>query len=185
MTYQVTPTRIPDVLVLEPRVFGDERGHFFESFNERDFWNAVGQEIRFVQDNQSRSTRNVLRGLHYQDPHPQGKLVRVLSGAVFDVAVDIRSDSPTFGAWVGLELTGENKLQLWLPPGIAHGFLVLSDIADFHYKTTDYWHPECERVIRWNDPEIGITWPLRGEPTIGQKDSTGPYSKITRNTPCT
>ena len=156
MPYTVTPTHIPDLLVLEPKVFGDSRGFFFESFNQRDFIGATGFDVDFVQDNHSRSEKGVLRGLHYQIRHPQGKLVRVVSGAVFDVAVDMRKTSANFGKWAGVELTAENKRMLWIPEGFAHGFLVLSDFADFLYKTTDYWYPEHERSICWNDPDIGI-----------------------------
>lgn len=166
-------TSIDGVLILEPRVFGDERGFFMESFNQKVFNEAVGRPVSFVQDNHSRSTRDVLRGLHYQvAPHAQGKLVRVTQGAVFDVAVDIRKGSPTFGRWVGVELSGQNHRQLWLPPGMAHGFLVLSDSADFLYKTTDYYAPLAERSIRWNDPEIGIEWPLADRaPVLSGKDA--------------
>lgn len=173
---KVTPTPIAGVLVLEPRVFGDERGFFFESFNHKAFDAAVGQPTAFVQDNHSRSARGVLRGLHYQvEPHAQGKLVRVTQGAVFDVAVDIRRGSPTFGRWFGLELSARNHLQLWLPPGMAHGFLVTSDSADFLYKTTRYYAPEAERSIRWDDPAIAITWPdVGGTPLLSAKDVAAP-----------
>lgn len=157
---KITPTAIPDVLVIEPKVFGDDRGFFFESFNATKFSAAVGREIVFVQDNESYSKQAVLRGLHYQVVRPQGKLVRVISGEVFDVAVDIRRDSPTFGKWVGEKLSAENKKQLWIPEGFAHAFLVLSESAAFQYKVTDYWYPEHERCIRFDDVDIGIDWPL-------------------------
>ncbi len=171
---KVTPCEIADVLLLEPRVFGDERGFFMESFNQRAFNDAAGMDVQFVQDNHSRSVKGVLRGLHFQAIQPQGKLVRVVAGAVFDVAVDIRRDSPTFGAWVGQELSADNKRQLWVPPGLAHGFLVLSDSADFLYKTTDYYAPEHERCIAWNDAALGIEWPLAGNaPVLSAKDAAG------------
>jgi dTDP-4-dehydrorhamnose 3,5-epimerase len=171
---KVTPTPIADVFILEPRVFGDSRGFFLESFNQRAFNAATGTDFNFVQDNHSRSAKNVLRGLHYQLGQPQGKLVRVVRGAVFDVAVDIRPASPTFGQWFGLELSEENHRQLWVPPGLAHGFLVLSDSAEFLYKTTDYYAPEQERCIVWNDPTLGIAWPLEGgSPLLSGKDSAG------------
>jgi dTDP-4-dehydrorhamnose 3,5-epimerase len=171
---KVTPTAIADVLILEPRVFGDPRGFFFESFNQRAFNHATGLDVGFVQDNHSRSARGVLRGLHYQVRQPQGKLVRVVRGAVFDVAVDIRQASPTFGQWVGVELTEENHKQMWVPPGLAHGFLVLSETADFLYKTTDYYAPEHERCIAWNDPALGIAWPDIGAvPQLSVKDAGG------------
>lgn len=157
---KATSTFIPDVLILEPKIFGDERGFFFESFNQKAFDAAVGRHVDFVQDNQSRSARGVLRGLHFQlPPHEQGKLVRVTHGSVFDVAVDIRRDSPTFGRWAGVELNGTNHRQLWIPPGLAHGFLVLSDSADFLYKTTAYYHPQAEGALHWSDPQVGIEWP--------------------------
>lgn len=164
------PTTIPDVLIIEPKVFGDQRGFFFESFNRRQFAELSGRDAYFVQDNHSRSAKNVLRGLHYQIRQPQGKLVRVVQGEVFDVAVDIRKSSPTFGQWVGEILSAENKRMLWIPEGFAHGFVVLSDTAEFLYKTTDYWAPEFERSIAWNDPAINIQWPLHGEPTLSAKD---------------
>ena len=173
MPYQVTQTPIDGVLILEPKVFGDARGFFMESFNARDFQTATGLNETFVQDNHSKSSKGVLRGLHYQVQHAQGKLVRVTQGAVFDVAVDIRKDSSTFGQWVGLELSAENKKQLWVPAGLAHGFLVTSESAEFLYKTTDYYHPEFERSLLWNDPEIGVTWPLHlldAEPLLAPKD---------------
>ena len=156
---RATPLAIPDVLLIEPKVFGDARGFFFESFNQKAFNEATDTNYQFVQDNHSRSSRGVLRGLHYQIQQPQGKLVRVARGAVFDVAVDIRRSSPTFGQWVGVELTEDNQHQLWVPPGFAHGFVVLSESADFLYKTTDYYAPQHERSIAWNDPSIGISWP--------------------------
>ncbi|PAT34728.1 dTDP-4-dehydrorhamnose 3,5-epimerase [Vandammella animalimorsus] len=168
-------TAIPDVLILEPKVFGDARGFFLESFNARTFAQATGLQLDFVQDNHSRSRKGVLRGLHYQLQQPQGKLVRVVRGAVFDVAVDIRRGSPTFGRWVGVELSEDNQRQLWVPPGLAHGFVVLSDSADFLYKTTDYYAPEHERSIAWNDPDIGIAWPLAEhgieQPQLSEKDA--------------
>jgi len=167
---KVTSCAIPDVLLIEPRVFGDVRGFFYESFNQRAFHAATGVNLKFVQDNHSKSARGVLRGLHYQLHQPQGKLVRVVAGEVFDVAVDIRRDSPTFGQWVGEVLSGDNKRQLWIPPGLAHGFVVLSDTAEFLYKTTDYYTPEHERCIAWNDPTIGIQWPIQGEPNLSAKD---------------
>ena len=168
----VTPLAIPDVLLLEPKVFGDERGFFFESFNQQRFNQATGLDLQFVQDNHSKSAKNVLRGLHYQlPPKAQGKLVRAVAGEVFDVAVDIRKDSPTFGKWVGQVLSAENKLQMWIPPGFAHGFLVLSESAEFLYKTTDYYAPEYERSIRWDDPKLGISWPIRTAPLISTKDA--------------
>jgi dTDP-4-dehydrorhamnose 3,5-epimerase len=177
MPYTVTPTAIPDVLILEPKVFGDDRGFFFESFNARDFAQLTGLDVQFVQDNHSRSAKNVLRGLHYQIQHPQGKLVRVTQGAVFDVAVDMRRSSPTFGKWAGVELSADNKRQLWVPPGFAHGFVVLSDTAEFLYKTTDYWFPEFERSLRWNDPQVDIAWPIQDEPQLAKKDAEGsPFS---------
>jgi len=174
---KVIPTAIPDVLIIEPKVFGDERGFFFESFNQKLWQEKTGVTTPFVQDNHSRSGKNVLRGLHYQIKQPQGKLVRVISGEVFDVAVDIRRNSPTFGTWVGETLSAENKRQLWVPPGFAHGFLVLSDTAEFLYKTTDYWAPEHERCIIWNDPDLAIAWPLDGMPILARKDSEGKLFK--------
>jgi len=169
----VTPTAIPDVLLLTPKVFGDSRGFFFESFNERAFEAAIGGPAHFVQDNHSRSGRGVLRGLHHQVEQPQGKLVRVVAGAVFDVAVDIRPGSQTFGRWVAAELTADNHHQLWIPPGLAHGFLVLSDSAEFLYKTTAYYAPAHERCILWNDPVLDIRWPLEGQPILSGKDAAG------------
>ena len=168
---KVTPTAIPDVLIIEPKVFGDERGFFFESFNQKTFNDITGLDVAFVQDNHSRSARGVLRGLHFQVQQPQGKLVRVVRGAVFDVAVDIRPGSPTFGRWVGEELSEENQRQMWVPPGLAHGFLVTSESADFLYKTTDYYAPAHERSIAWNDPALNIQWPLNGTvPVLSAKD---------------
>jgi dTDP-4-dehydrorhamnose 3,5-epimerase len=170
---QVTRTAIADVLVIEPKVFGDERGFFFESFNERAFIEATGITPKFVQDNHSRSVKNTLRGLHYQIQQPQGKLVRAVTGEIFDVVVDIRRSSPTFGHWVGLKLSADNKKMVWIPPGLAHGFSVLSDYADFLYKTTDYWAPQHERTLLWDDRELGIAWPLAGEPILAPKDKAG------------
>jgi len=170
---KVIRTSIPELLVFEPQVFGDARGFLLESWNARRFCNAVGFDISFVQDNHSRSRRGVLRGLHYQIKQPQGKLVRVATGRVFDAAVDLRKSSPTFGRWAGAELSGDNHRQLWIPAGFAHGFLVLSDSADFLYKTTDYYAPQHERSVLWNDPAIGIDWPTDGEPTLSAKDKAG------------
>ncbi len=170
---QAVPTAIPEVLIIEPKVFGDARGFFFESFNQRAFNQATGLELDFVQDNHSRSARGVLRGLHYQLRQPQGKLVRVVRGSVFDVAVDLRRSSPTFGRWVGMELSEHNHRQMWVPPGFGHGFVVTSDSADFLYKTTDYYAPEHERCIAWNDPTISIQWPLAGAPVLSAKDQQG------------
>ena len=170
---KVTPTAIPDVLVIEPQVFGDARGFFYESFNQKAFNQATGLSLNFVQDNHSRSAKGVLRGLHYQIQQPQGKLVRVVRGAVFDVAVDIRKSSPTFGKWVGLELSEDNHKQLWVPAGFAHGFLVTSDAAEFLYKTTDYYAPEHERCLAWNDQDIAIEWPLTTPPSLSAKDQQG------------
>ncbi len=167
---KVIPTDIPDVLVIEPRVFGDERGFFFESFNQRRWEQTTGLATRFVQENHSRSGHNVLRGLHYQIRQPQGKLVRVIRGEVFDVAVDIRRSSPFFGRWTGIRLSADNKRQFWVPAGFAHGFLVLSPVAEFLYLTTDYYAPEHERAIAWNDPDLAIDWPLDGEPLLSDKD---------------
>lgn len=170
---QVTRLSIPDVLLIEPKVFGDDRGFFFESFNQSKFEEAVSHPVTFVQDNHSKSSKNVLRGLHYQIQHPQGKLVRVVAGEVFDVAVDIRKSSPTFGKWVGEILSAENKKQLWVPEGFAHGFLVLSETAEFLYKTTDYWYPEFERCVAWNDSAVNIRWPSAVTPTLSTKDEKG------------
>ena len=170
---KVIVTEIPDVLIIEPKVFGDDRGFFYESFNKRVWEDLTGLQTEFVQDNHSRSAKNVLRGLHYQIRQPQGKLVRAIAGEVFDVAVDIRRSSATFGKWVGVLLSAENKRQLWVPEGFAHGFLVLSEMAEFLYKTTDYWAMEHERSIVWNDPELAIEWPLTGEPLLAKKDVEG------------
>ena len=171
MPYTVTPTAIPEVLLLEPQVFGDARGFFFESFNQRDFADKTGVELAFVQDNHSKSAQGVLRGLHYQIQHPQGKLVRVVQGQVFDVVVDLRQSSTTFGQWVGVYLDAHKHQQLWVPPGFAHGFVVLSETAEFLYKTTDYWYPEHERSLRWDDPTLGIDWPMKGQPVLAAKDA--------------
>ena len=170
---QVVQTSIPEVLIFEPKVFGDDRGFFFESFNQRLFAQATGRSPDFVQDNHSKSARNVLRGLHYQIRQPQGKLVRVTAGEVFDVAVDLRRASPTFGQWVGARLSADNKRQLWVPEGFAHGFLVLSESAEFLYKTTDFYAPEHERCLRWDDPALAIEWPLQGAPILSPKDAQG------------
>jgi dTDP-4-dehydrorhamnose 3,5-epimerase len=171
---KIVATALPDVLIIEPRVFGDARGFFFESFNEQAFRAATGLDVAFVQDNHSRSAKGVLRGLHYQIEQPQGKLVRVVRGAVFDVAVDLRQTSPTFGKWVGVDLSEENQRQLWVPAGFGHGFLTLSETADFLYKTTDYYAPAFERCIAWNDPALGIEWPLNGMAALlSQKDQAG------------
>lgn len=166
------PTAIPDVLLIEPKVFGDERGFFYESWNERTL-KELGIEATFVQDNHSKSARNVLRGLHYQIQRPQGKLVRVIAGEVFDVAVDLRRSSPTFGKSVGFTLSSTNKMMAWIPPGFAHGFCVTSEVAEFLYKTTDFWHPEFERTLLWNDPTLDIKWPLTTEPILATKDAEG------------
>jgi len=173
MAITIISTSLPDVKIIEPKVFGDERGFFFESFNAREFSEAIGHEVTFVQDNHSRSVKGVLRGLHYQIQHPQGKLVRVIAGEVFDVAVDLRRHSSTFSQWVGVRLSAENKRQLWVPEGFAHGFLVLSESAEFLYKTTDYWFSEHERSIIWNDATIGIEWPLSEAPRLAAKDQAG------------
>lgn len=170
---KATPLAISDVVLFEPKVFGDPRGFFFESFNQRAFEEVVGRSVHFVQDNHSRSTRGVLRGLHYQVQQPQGKLVRVVQGEVFDVAVDIRRDSATFGQWVGAFLSAENKHQLWVPEGFAHGFVVLTDTAEFLYKTTDFYAPSHERCIRWDDPALGIDWPINEPPALSAKDAQG------------
>lgn len=173
MPYSVTVTDLPEVLILEPQIFGDDRGFFFESFNQRDFQQATGLDVYFVQDNHSKSSQAVLRGLHYQIQHPQGKLVRVTQGAVFDVAVDLRRSSSNFGKWVGVTLSAGNKRQLWIPPGFAHGFFVTSESAEFLYKTTDYWCPEHERSLLWSDPTVSIEWPVLGEPRLATKDAAG------------
>ena len=170
---KVIATAIPEVLIIEPKVFGDARGFFYESFNQQAFNQATATHHQFVQDNHSRSAKGVLRGLHYQVQQPQGKLVRAVRGSVFDVAVDIRKSSPTFGKWVGVELSEDNHRQLWVPPGFAHGFVVLSESADFLYKTTDYYAPAHERCIAWNDPAIGIEWPMSNEPSLSAKDKLG------------
>jgi dTDP-4-dehydrorhamnose 3,5-epimerase len=170
----VIETAIPDVKIFEPKVFGDARGFFFESFNQKVFEEAVGRSVSFVQDNHSKSAQHVVRGLHYQIRHAQGKLVRVVSGEVLDVAVDIRRSSPTFGRWVGVTLSAENKRQLWVPEGFAHGFVVTSESAEFLYKTTDYWYPDAERAIKWNDPELAIKWPVTDEALVSAKDAAAP-----------
>ena len=169
----VIPTHIPDLLIIEPRIFGDDRGFFFESYNEKSFAEKTGISPKFVQDNHSLSLKNVLRGLHYQIQEIQGKLVRVISGEVLDIAVDIRRSSPTFGQWASCLLSGENKRQFWVPEGFAHGFVVLSDSAEFLYKTTNYYAPQYDRVILWNDPDIGVDWQLKGEPILSDKDKAG------------
>jgi len=169
---KIIQTDLPEVLLLEPKVFGDARGFFMESYNQRVF-EELGLPTQFVQDNHSRSQKGVLRGIHYQLKQPQGKLIRVLSGAVFDVAVDLREDSPDFGRWVGMELSAENQKMAWIPPGFGHGFLVLSEHADFLYKTTDFYLPAHERCLRWDDPDVGIDWPLQGEPLVSAKDQVG------------
>lgn len=173
MAITVTATALPEVKIIEPKVFGDARGYFYESFNAREFEELVAPGVVFVQDNHSRSAKGVLRGLHYQIQHAQGKLVRVVEGEVFDVAVDLRRDSPNFGKWVGVTLSAENCRQVWVPPGFAHGFVVMSESAQFLYKTTDYWFPEHERSILWNDPAIGIEWPIDFEPLLAAKDAAG------------
>jgi len=170
---KVVKTEIPEVLVIEPQVFGDDRGFFYESYNERTFAEATGLNVRFVQDNHSRSARNVLRGLHYQIRQPQGKLVRVTAGEIYDVAVDVRRGSRTFGKWTGVALSAENRKMCWVPPGFAHGFLVTSDHAEVQYKTTDYWAAQHERCIVWNDRDLAISWPIKGEPILSQKDLAG------------
>lgn len=173
MPFVATPTALPEVLVIEPKVFGDDRGFFFESFNQRDFQQLTGLDLAFVQDNHSRSAKGVLRGLHYQIRQPQGKLVRVVCGEIFDVAVDLRRSSPNFGKWVGVTLSEQNKRQLWVPPGFAHGFVATSDAVEVLYKTTDYWYPEHERSLLWNDATVGVQWPIGGEPTLAAKDAAG------------
>ncbi|MEB0139895.1 MULTISPECIES: dTDP-4-dehydrorhamnose 3,5-epimerase [unclassified Undibacterium] len=170
---KITPTSLPGVLILEPRVFGDERGFFYESFNAKKFAELTGVDLPFVQDNHSLSAKNILRGLHYQIKQPQGKLVRVIAGAVYDVAVDLRRSSPHFGQWTGVELSAENQRQLWVPPGFAHGFVVTSESAQFLYKTTDYWAPEHERCLQWNDAALAIDWPISGTPQLSAKDQAG------------
>jgi dTDP-4-dehydrorhamnose 3,5-epimerase len=172
---KIFPSDLPEVLILEPKVFGDERGFFLESYNEKEFRAATGLDVAFVQDNHSRSSCNVLRGIHYQVVRPQGKLVRVVQGTVFDVAVDLRRSSSNFGRWVGVELSEQNKRQVWIPPGFGHGFLVRSERADFLYKTTDYWFAEHDRALRWNDQEVGIEWPLDGTaPIVSARDAAAP-----------
>ena len=173
MAIQVTDTVLPEVKLIEPKVFGDARGFFFESFNGREFAEKVAPGVEFVQDNHSRSAKNVLRGLHYQIQHPQGKLVRVASGAILDVVVDIRRSSPDFGKWIAVPLSAENKLQIWIPAGFAHGFLSLADGTELLYKTTDFWYPEHERTLLWSDPDIAIDWSLDGEPLLAAKDAAG------------
>ncbi|KVT36496.1 dTDP-4-dehydrorhamnose 3,5-epimerase [Burkholderia ubonensis] len=173
MAIQVTATALPEVKIIEPKVFGDARGYFYESFNAREFAEQVAPGVEFVQDNHSRSEKGVLRGLHYQIQHAQGKLVRVIQGEVFDVAVDIRKSSPTFGEWVGVHLSAANHRQLWVPAGFAHGFLTLTASCEFLYKTTDFWYPEYERCLQWNDPDVGITWPLDMPPVLATKDAAG------------
>ncbi|TAF06078.1 MAG: dTDP-4-dehydrorhamnose 3,5-epimerase [Nostocales cyanobacterium] len=170
---KVVKTEIPDVLIIEPQIFGDERGFFYESYNEKAFLEKVGISSHFVQDNHSRSLKNVLRGLHYQIQQPQGKLVRVVVGEVFDVAVDLRKSSATFGQWVGVYLSAENKHQFWIPPGFAHGFVVLSEYTEFLYKTTDYYAPQYDRTLLWNDPDLAISWPIEDEPIVSAKDKVG------------
>lgn len=170
---KVLQTELPDILIIEPKVFGDNRGFFFESYNQQEFREMTGLTVDFVQDNHSRSLKNVLRGLHYQIRQPQGKLVRVIKGEAFDVAVDIRRSSPSFGKWVGIHLSAENKKQLWIPPGFAHGFAVVSEMTEFVYKATDYYAPKFERCIHWKDPQIGIDWPLDEHPLVSAKDENG------------
>lgn len=173
MSFKIIPTALPEVLIFEPQVFGDSRGFFYESFNSKEFEQATGLMRNFVQDNHSRSVRNVVRGLHYQIQNSQGKLVRVIAGDVFDVAVDMRRSSPNFGKWVGVSLSSGNKRQLWVPEGFAHGFVVTSETAEFVYKVTDYWSPEHERSLIWNDPHVGIEWPIEGQPILAAKDVAG------------
>lgn len=172
---KIISTELPDVLIFEPQIFGDERGFFFESYNDRTFSEKLGVTERFVQDNHSRSAKGVLRGLHYQIQQPQGKLMRVVVGEIFDVAVDLRKQSKFFGQWVGIELSADNKRQLWVPPGFAHGFVVVSDVAEVLYKTTDFYAPAHERSLRWDDPALAIAWPLDGEPTVSAKDKAGKF----------
>lgn len=181
----VIETEIPDIKIIEPKIFRDERGFFYESFNQKTFSEAIGHPVTFVQDNHSRSVKNTLRGLHYQlPPHAQGKLVRATLGEVFDVAVDIRKSSPTFGHWVGVHLSAENKRQLWIPAGFAHGFLVLSDVAEFQYKCTDFYAPECEGSIRWDDSILNIDWPLEGDPIVSAKDREAPKFVVSDSSGC-
>ena len=179
----VIKTKIPEVIIFEPKVFGDERGFFFESYNQKAFFEATNLDVNFVQDNHSKSARNVLRGMHYQIDQAQGKLVRVTQGEVFDVAVDLRASSPTFGQWEGTTLSADNKRQMWIPPGFAHGFLVLSDTAEFLYKTTDFYAPQFECCLKWDDPEVGIKWPLQGMPILSAKDSQGLSLQAARKFP--
>lgn len=178
MRLDLIPTAIPEVVVLVPQIFRDARGAFFESFNAREFAASTGVDAVFVQDNHSLSQRGVLRGLHYQIRHPQGKLIRVVEGSVFDVAVDLRRSSPTFGQWVGEVLSAENGRQMWIPPGFAHGFVVLGERAQCLYKATDYWYPEFERCVQWNDPDIGIDWPIEFAPTLADKDANGQHLRV-------
>lgn len=173
MSYEILKTSLPEILILRPKVYCDERGHFFESFNQQAFNNATGSSALFVQDNQSQSVRGVLRGLHYQNPRPQGKLVRVTKGTVYDVVVDIRRSSPNFGKWIGVELSSDNNYQLWIPVGFAHGFMAMSESVEFIYKTTDYWYPDCEKCLLWSDPDIGISWPQVDTLLINDKDQNG------------
>jgi dTDP-4-dehydrorhamnose 3,5-epimerase len=173
MTYAVTKTYFPEVIILEPKIYDDERGFFFESFNQRDFSLATGQTVNFVQDNHSKSYRGTLRGLHYQIKYPQGKLVRAISGNIFDVVVDLRRSSSSFGKWISVELSSDNKRHLWIPPGFAHGFAVISESAEVIYKTTDYWRPQYERSLLWSDPNIGIEWPFKFPPILSVKDAAG------------
>jgi len=180
---KVTPGALPEVLLLEPRVFGDDRGFFLESYNKRMFRELTGVTAEFVQDNHSRSARNVLRGLHYQLKQAQGKLIRVVAGEIFDVAVDLRRSSPYFGRWMGLNLSSQNKRMLWIPAGFAHGFLALADSTEVLYKTTDYYAPEHERCVAWNDPDIGIEWPLTGTPLVSEKDRRGVVLKVAETFP--
>jgi dTDP-4-dehydrorhamnose 3,5-epimerase len=181
MTMQLNDTQFSEVKIIEPRVVSDARGYFFESFNSRDFAQQLGVDVEFVQDNHSRSAKSVLRGMHYQIEHPQGKLVRVIEGEIFDVAVDIRRSSPTFGKWHGVNLSAENRRQMWIPAGFAHGFFVMSEFAQVLYKTTDFWYPEHERCIAWNDPHIGIQWPLETDPILAAKDAA---AKILSQSEC-
>ena len=180
---KIAPLHIPDVLLIEPEVFSDARGFFFESFNQEKFNRATGLDVKFVQDNHSCSAKNVLRGMHFQIRQPQGKLMRVVHGAIFDVAVDMRASSPTFGQHIGMELSAENKHMLWIPPGFAHGFLSVSDSAEVLYKTTDYWAPEFERSISWNDPTINVNWPIEGVPSLSAKDGLAPSFAISEHFP--
>ena len=174
MPFNIIATTLADVKILEPKVYGETRGFFYESFNAKDFENALGITVNFVQDNHSKSAKGVLRGLHYQIKNPQGKLVRVVAGEVFDVAVDVRKGSPSFGQWMGVHISADNKRQVWIPPGFAHGFMVLSETAEFLYKTTDYWYPEHERSLIWNDPALNISWPSSIRPTLSSKDESAP-----------